>query len=698
MFLLISGDCPDREGFAFIDQFYKHLKKYHSRSYRCGEPECTTSIKDYSEREIRNHLSGHSFFEFECLHCEEGFNDLISIKAHMSTNHSSQFLMIATRQTRAKMLYIGDDTNGETFTKYRCNNLNPLKEILPSKELMISDERYDLKLQELNQKTSKEIVAGPIEPIDFTKAERDRLFIRYHKYERLIGEKSSQSSHNPPQPSHSDQLIQPEEMAMDTDAMDYVSTINSPQMVPSTRTIEYGCISDEMVAQINAGNHELVPDFEQSHCFTADTEKNMITHRIKKHSHSPQQIAYWEIERNPEDHIQIQRLVQCTFHCNICHAVFDTTAVLLLHFSTKHKDCVIDTRIDQHVLVVFSNDAGTPTGHSFTSSHQYEYSQLFYCSKRGHDIVDGTLECALEHYEKHHKPKERFELQLFKTLPEKGTPQFHKMTKENQKPHRMYVFECSQCAKLFESIGRASAHCMQPTSLMDNVNRISHVNCNSFVAKKLIACSACKIVSTLDWIQNHECNKSANKIPVNAINPTRCAFCDCMSEKIDPLHYHNMHGNGYDLSMDMVKQLNLNVVEKEAFYSPGCCPTERYHYNQLDQLVCHSAKCCTSFVCNECEDGFEDLISLVIHLQMTHHRTPDEIIEWASQTWQCIKRVFYNKPLNEMRMFLPSGLTLLKNSNGFREQLKLHLTGLITENVWRSEMETIKRTIYGSMN
>lgn len=840
-FFSFPGDCVNKEFKAF-DTFYQHLKDSHSGAFNCDY--CDVSISECSEHEMQDHLKMHDFAEFQCLHCNNGSNDVAEIRNHMSTEHSSQFLIVASRRARAKMVYIGDCLDKSAFIKYKCKDLNVLSYMDPKLNAHNANKLY---LDMLNANQISEIMFGSVKPkaIDFRKAE---TLIRYDEYERMREKKSKQldNAGQSKQPSTADRsvgnnpsssrigdnpsaemsahvatttniqsTVRPfkpinlTEASKQRDLIDKLRAANpkpptgqsaklsltpnnsvakigdsqiakmfarvAPMMnrsspkpvdnvlkpsnwqneyqqwhsrqsntpnesshlpanenaIPNTGAvpvatvtqgiamnrlnpinIRYDCIVDTAAAEMCRVRGNSYTDLECSRCstvikmnsetglvpyvahlelhppcFSAQTDLEILKHRLMMREHANAPIIYMEIQKSANHHIQ--RLIRCTFVCNMCDRECPTATHLYEHFYSKHKDCVVDARIRQLISVVQSTDAAMPIGTVVIDPHRYNYGQLFNCLK--HSFTGSRSGAIQHHLMEHGASAEPFQCQIKYSIfdREMYLPEWKD---ENVKSHRMYVFECLVCSKYFESIDQASEHCKPSTTVGAKSNRCDI----GFMAKKLVACSGCKTVSTFEGIQRHSC--IANKIPVNALNRSRCAFCSLRKNDSMKKHYEEIHADADTLSPDLLESLALDEIGFEASFSPGCCQEFRYRYDELDKFVGH-LKCDTGYQCTAtgCDAELQTLKAIVEHYRDEHNAQTQDIIGVLHST----KSIFKKLPF-QMKIILPNGLNLsarsIANTKFFCYTLKPRLITLIDSLIWKSEVQFIKKTMENLSN
>lgn len=460
--------------------------------------------------------------------------------------------------------------------------------------------------------------------------------------------------------------------------------------VRGMRLKNLSCSTCQKIIEVD-GEDGLIPYLdhldEHSKCFEAQTQKEMLKHRVEANEHANSPIAFIVIEKSSAEHVQ--RLVRCTFECSMCSKICETATGLKNHFYSRHIDCVIDACIKEEISVIYSADRTLAI--ASLGEPRYKYCQLFHCPDAGHQF-SGSRSDAIEHHTRFHakgnEPFSTFNFQLKTSIipSERYVPGWGV---ENHKKQRMHLFECLNCNAVFESIEQASEHRNHPSETNDNRCKMG------FVVKKLMACSGCKMISTFQNIVFHSCDSS--KVPVNALNYSHCAFCIRKKDGKLVSHYRNahacIHATGDPLSPGLFDQLNLNADIFNATFSPGCCLERNYRYDQLEHLVAHTSKCC--FRCNtiECDDyktEFNDLKSMVEHYVRVHKATATEIIE----AWHSTKRIFNEKPLN-LRIVLANGLVTKSKSildEHFIEEHSPNLMNLIQFHVWQKEVDVIKKT------
>lgn len=236
-------------------------------------------------------------------------------------------------------------------------------------------------------------------------------------------------------------------------------------------------------------------------------------HCLKKHS---TQIAFLETRISATDHII--RLIECEFRCNICGNVYSKYDEMKRHFRNNHVNCMFGAGIVEQFLVIYSDNPRMPVGSKGNVSNRCECGDLFFCDEHEERFLGNTAR-IIHHMNAHQllDSSHPFEIRITRTFFKYDSKQ---QFEEEEKPHRTYVFECSGCSKIHESIENASEHWLE-----SNVLGGESIPCaKGFMARKLMACSVCRVVSTFHRIdQQHEC---AEKVPINALNPKICAFCN----------------------------------------------------------------------------------------------------------------------------------------------------------------------------
>lgn len=156
------------------------------------------------------------------------------------------------------------------------------------------------------------------------------------------------------------------------------------------------------------------------------------------------------------------------------------------------------------------------------------------------------------------------------------------------------------------------------------------------------------------------------------------------------VHYRKVHAAGDELSKDLLNHLRLDSIADSLIYLPGCCPTQRYRNDELHLLVYHTANCCQQFVCNECTAArFTNLDSIVEHYREEHKKNAEDIIN----EWHTTKRIFNDKPIKNMRISLPNGLIITRESiahSDFDTKLKSILIEHTRVQIWAKEAATIR--------
>lgn len=112
---IITGDEVEFGGCFSLDHLYMHLNQKHGNlSYICGI--CSKSIE---RNRIEKHLEEHKFFEFLCVHCKELKFEVNAeaMRLHMADQHPNQFLFVASRRIKDKVVDLSYPTNTDKLYK-----------------------------------------------------------------------------------------------------------------------------------------------------------------------------------------------------------------------------------------------------------------------------------------------------------------------------------------------------------------------------------------------------------------------------------------------------------------------------------------------------------------------------------------------------------------------------------------------------
>lgn len=298
-----------------------------------------------TELGVQRHLQmSHGFTEFQCLHCKTGYNDVTEMRKHMSVKHSSQYLFIATRQSTAQIVYIGDSSDYSHFQFSICSNVEALNSMDPS---LKSHDQHKTQCNFWLTHQIKKPYLKPISSISFEKMS-DEFFIRYDKY-----------------------------VAWRLKAQSNETQTNTPDKAPAPAGIIYKCISDLAASEIDRVNESVPTNLmcdckesviitdendlkpyldhlaEHQQCYHTELERKMIAHRLTKHANSS--MTYLKVETGTG--IAMQKLMRCRFRCKIevCGEEFETRIGIREHFTLNHRDCAIDACIKQNVTIIHSN-------------------------------------------------------------------------------------------------------------------------------------------------------------------------------------------------------------------------------------------------------------------------------------------------------------------------------------------------------
>lgn len=226
--------------------------------------------------------------------------------------------------------------------------------------------------------------------------------------------------------------------------------------------------------------------------------------------------------------------------------------------------------------------------------------------------------------------------------------------------------------------------------VQDHINHFHPTLDNKFIARKLVACPICKIVSTYSGLEHHFLKSHENKTfcAVNAIDTKSCGSCSLIFKDIDHLstHYRESHITNETFSDSLLHRMEVSYSNDFNFgtcvFVPGCCA--QLKFNRTKEFIQHIlVECKRDFKCDECIKIFPELKTLIEHCRIAHKQTPEEIIE----SIQNIKKLL-NGPLLVMEIIFPNGLTVsrskIKNTE-FDLLLKAHFIKYIKNDFWPIE-------------
>lgn len=631
------GDCAQQ--FLYYDTFFEHLKECHSSEFFCNV--CNVPV-DCSEKEIEKHLIEQGFMEFQCVNCNDSFNQCESIRNHMVMKHPSKVMLVATRRSKFPLIFIGDLCDYSHFKFFKCTNMEQLN--LMSHKLT---EENPLSVE--NNLTE---FLEQISPVSWASM-ANNTFMTFENYQM---QKSTTVTYKCITENAANEIAQIERSSDTIFTCDCLQIFEIPDNKNLTPYLDH---------------------LDEHNCFVVENEKDMLEHRCKKHSDSP--IVYLK---------NGTQLIRCTLQCTICNKVCETKSRLIDHYTAKHTDSTYVVRIKRKMLVFDPSDTEAQWASPSTEDHQFSLVHLFY-SSHGQQYLGSKSEAVAvaveQHYAKHDL-EIRLKLMLIQNE-QLSLGKFKKLTDESINPQRMYIFECVKCPKslMFDSI----------TTVHEHTHAVHSTN--EFAAKKLVACAICKTVNTFEGIERHYLKKHENMhcCTVNAVNTKLCGSCSFVMTNFEHLsiHYQHMHAMGEtftDFSLERLGEVSNSNASNFKNYSfvPACCAQMKY--GQLNQLAHHILfQCKRDFICECCNEKFSDLKKIVEHYRKNHEKkTTEEVIK----STQNIKQLL-NGSFSMFDIIFPNGLTVTRKSikdTNFDLKLMLKLAEYFEKTFWPLEATQIR--------
>lgn len=175
LFSILTDECYKE--FSTFDDFFEHLEKKHpnNTNYQCID--CKISV---SPNQIESHLNLHSFYEYECIYCKSGDNDILKLRKHLSAIHPSKFSFVATRRRLTgvepiadfSILYIGDLSDQNSYKLINLPSGSDLSCMDPSLHA------YENHRLQQNVKVKKIVFTKPMPQLTFCGTPSDF----FHKY------------------------------------------------------------------------------------------------------------------------------------------------------------------------------------------------------------------------------------------------------------------------------------------------------------------------------------------------------------------------------------------------------------------------------------------------------------------------------------------------------------------------------------
>lgn len=146
--------------------------------------------------------------EFQCLYCDEGFDEIAKIREHMFESHPSKFLLIGARRSSQKnisddddddniqIVYIGDSKKYSSYKLLTCVN----REALNSMDPMDLNPHNLYKARQMQNAQYSNIAvefSGPFPAISFSESHKKEInFITYEKYQQKSGKNKQKPTEN----------------------------------------------------------------------------------------------------------------------------------------------------------------------------------------------------------------------------------------------------------------------------------------------------------------------------------------------------------------------------------------------------------------------------------------------------------------------------------------------------------------------
>lgn len=640
---------------------------------------------------IQNHFKCHKIEEFQCIYCKSCFSEVGEIREHMSLAHASHFSFVAARRSSKpesdeddpQIVYIGNSMRYTEFALINCRDFDALNYMDPH-ILKIETQLAMIENQPRNMKLP---FVGELPTITFNGTKKD-FYVTYDDYLKLcrrcyqdnepeIERPVTRSIQEAPNTERSEPNEPIEKRENIDSTMDQVIEIVKTK---SVLNITYHCITSDAIKMFNQTENfvyksQLCTDCSDFIKINDDTEQwkyldhlmqciapgpskctqstinafIMVKHRLHMHSKMP--IQFMQVEKS--ERLFVYKLVQCKFQCNIesCNQQFDTHAAMIKHSSTYHPTYYLDTKIVQHIKVLASNDPEQPIKSEENETGRFEFYHLFWCNS--HKKTIGKKWEAINHYNQSHLGHDNFEVSI-KSFVNENTTESESSENDNNDKHRMYVFECLHCLKLFATHDEIKAH-IQALRLTNMAA--------SYTIKKLVACSECKekSISTLAGLQVHCAHTHPGKscAAVNIVNSNMCGICGSNYLYKNELctHFAKNHQAGDIMRRVLYKSLGLHLEENLTFlFAPGCCllaPGMR-KFDAISCVVQHIAECSRRFKCTDCPNvTFHSSTGFIQHCK--GHNQSSKVI---AESIHNIKEFF--ALLSDMHIFLSNGLMVTK--------------------------------------
>lgn len=586
-----------------------------------------------SEVEIQRHLKCHGFAEFQCLYCVNHFDDAKRMQMHMSIDHSSHFLFVGIRQS-SQYVYIGDLCDySARFKFYACTNEKAMNRMNP-KLYAIEQHRTEQQWWNFNQTSFMseiDVTKVPTFSLERTMEDffnNDVTILSYTEYQ------SAKGANGIPKTTFK---------CVSSHAANEIRSMNLGNIENSVYTnLVCNCSKNDRILDDLKPYLDHLTECSPNGCHvTTDRDEQMIEHRIKKHDNLP--IEYIEVNADVKSGLEVQKLVKCTFQCNIesCPDQFHTKLAVEQHFRSKHPDCTIGVRLMQKCLVIHSNDPKQKVATTINRIVGFRLCQCFYCNhndhlKNGNKVRTfvGTKSDAMLHHQEEHGEWTSFEVLLHKHLLSTKEATFmtfmNRSEVENVHPFRMHVIECLNCTLFFDSFD----------SLRRHHEVAKHQNVMQFMPRKLVKCMHCNSMCISKFMTLHHNEKHPNV--KTATNNVLCNICQTSEfvERFSNEQLQRFHG--------------IDRIEIEnCAYSPSCC--NHLKFNDILELILHSISC-LSFNCGECSECSGNLHQIIEHYRNQHNKSDDEIIK-EIHNFKHLSGALLN-----IHIIFPAGLVMTRRS------------------------------------
>lgn len=621
-------------------------------TYVC--PYCQQTM-GLDESMITEHLSKHAKFEeFQCLRCKHGFDNVNAMREHMSVAHPSNYLFVGARQAHGsgdeiQIVYVGGAQPTATLILVECAQPEVLIGMDP-KVLDMKQQLEKLKQLQLIYGNNIKKVTNKIPQISIRDGDHIELkFIKYEEYAQM-------------------NLRQKKE--------------------PAPRKIEYRCITATTLKDLPAiaAHIDRAKEIDDNECQVMDSVASMLNHRFRAHMDRPMVFVQFE----QQQWLQVQKIVRCTFQCELCGAQVATRKNLAQHFFDRHRNKWFAARICIKSHVIESNDPQQPVQMHSESLDYFFCSYLECAQAECEQRRIGTRTQAIAHYDEYHNDIgskiDAFQVQLRENLLP-ISEDVEAFVQESQHTHQMYLFECKHCGMLFDSRDAIDQH-------FDDERAENAEVVLRFAVKRLFRCLQDNVIRTNAGLKQYEsANPHVNKkmfLPVDMLWPRKsCGLCGYDYERAGDLvaHYKRMHPEPDKLSPEQLDSFGPDTIEMHLckFVAKCCYNDER---DLLLNIVEHALNCPRRFVCAQCPDRkFVSHVSFVMHGIQRHGQTLAEIINELHNLKKLLAL------LADAQIILPNGLvvTMMQvRETPFGFELLKGITALAHQ-LWEQEKSNVKQ-------